>query len=60
LEQFKATDGDAAAYRYAEIFAQWGNKAAAMHWLARAEQLHDALLVQLRVDPLLAAISHPD
>jgi TolB-like protein/Tfp pilus assembly protein PilF len=53
LELFKATDGDAASYFYAEIYAQFGNKASALHWLNQAEQLHDAALVELRVDPLL-------
>lgn len=53
LELFKATAGDAAAYSCAEIDAQFGNKAAALHWLAKAEQLHDAALGELRVAPLL-------
>lgn len=56
LKQFKAIDGDAAAYRYAEIYAQWGNKAAALHWLAQAEQQHDATLVHVRVDSFLDPI----
>jgi len=29
---------------------------AALHWLTQAEELHDALLVQLRVDPFLQPI----
>jgi serine/threonine-protein kinase len=56
LEQFKTLGGDAASYRYAEIYAQWGNKASALHWLTEAEELHDPLLVQMRVDPLLDPI----
>jgi TolB-like protein/Tfp pilus assembly protein PilF len=56
LEKFKATDGDTAAFLYAEIYAQWGDKPAAMHWLGQAEQLHDAALVELRVDPFLDPI----
>ena len=31
-------------------------KVAALHWLTQAEELHDALLVQLRVDPFLDPI----
>lgn len=53
LGLLKATDGDAAAYFYAEIYAQWGDKSSALHWLAQAEQLHDATLVELRVAPFL-------
>jgi hypothetical protein len=56
LEQFKPVAGHAAAYRYAEIYAPWGNMVAALHWLTQAEELHDALLVQLRVDPFLQPI----
>jgi thioredoxin-like negative regulator of GroEL len=56
LELFKATDGDAAAYFYAEVYAQFGNRASALHWLAEAERLHDAALPELRVDSLLDPI----
>jgi serine/threonine-protein kinase len=56
LGLFKATDGDAAAYFYAEIYAQWGDRSSALHWLSQAEQLHDATLVELRVDPFLDPI----
>jgi TolB-like protein/lipoprotein NlpI len=56
LEQFKAVDGDTAVFRYAEVYAQWGDKVSALHWLAQAEQLHDASLVELRVDPFLDPI----
>jgi adenylate cyclase len=43
-----ALDGDAAAYSYAEVYSQWGNKSSALQWLAQAERLHDAALVELK------------
>jgi TolB-like protein/tetratricopeptide (TPR) repeat protein len=45
--------GDAAAYQYAEIFAQWGDRKAALDWLERAMRLRDPGLVYTKVDPLL-------
>jgi len=50
LEQLKAIDGDAEALSYAEIYAQWGNKAAALQWLSKAERQGDAGLAPLRVN----------
>jgi hypothetical protein len=38
------------AYDYAEIYAQWGEKPAALQWLTKAERLRDAELGNLRVD----------
>jgi serine/threonine-protein kinase len=56
LEQFKTIAGDSAAFRYAEIYAQWGDKASALRWLGEAQQLHDAASVELRVDLFLDPI----
>jgi serine/threonine protein kinase len=50
LEQFQTQDGDSAAYRYARIYAQWGDKAAAFKWLDTAERLQDPDLSLLKVD----------
>ena len=50
LEKFKAMDGDTAAYELAGIYAQFGNRTSALQWLAKAEQLRDSGLQQLRVD----------
>jgi hypothetical protein len=47
---------DASALRYAEIYAQRGDKAAALHWLARAEAARDPELTGLRIDLLLDPI----
>jgi len=45
--------GDASAYQYAEIQAQWGDHKAALDWLDKAVQIHDPGLVYTKVDPLL-------
>jgi tetratricopeptide (TPR) repeat protein len=36
LAKLKAAQGDAAAYQYATIYAQWGNRAKALEWLETA------------------------
>jgi TolB-like protein/DNA-binding winged helix-turn-helix (wHTH) protein len=53
LARFKALEGDAGAYGYAEIYAQWGNTREALTWLETALRLRTADLVFLKVDPLL-------
>ena len=45
--------GDAAAYQYAEIYAQWGDRKAALDWLEKAMRLRDPGLVYTKVDPLM-------
>jgi TolB-like protein/tetratricopeptide (TPR) repeat protein len=45
--------GDAAAYQYAEIFAQWGDRKGALDWLEKAMRLRDPGLVYTKVDPLM-------
>jgi TolB-like protein/tetratricopeptide (TPR) repeat protein len=45
--------GDAAAYQYAEIFAQWGDRKAALDWLEKAMRLRDPGLIYTKTDPLL-------
>jgi serine/threonine-protein kinase len=44
-----ALDGDRAAFWYVYVYALSGNKAAALQWLSRAEQLRDPRLQLLRV-----------
>jgi len=56
LDQFKKVNGDSSPYRYAEIYAQWGNPPAALKSLVRAEQAHDTYLMFLKLDPLLDPI----
>jgi len=45
--------GDASAYNYAQIYAQWGNTFKALEWLQTALRLRDPGLMFLKVDPLL-------
>jgi TolB-like protein/tetratricopeptide (TPR) repeat protein len=47
------TMGDAAAYQYATVYAQWGNNLKALEWLETALRLRDPGLAQLKVDPLM-------
>jgi hypothetical protein len=49
----KAALGDAAAYQYATIYAQWGQRAQALQWLETALRQRDPGLVYLKTDPLL-------
>jgi TolB-like protein len=53
LAKMKATYGDAAAYQYATIHAQWGDRGAALEWLDTAMRLRDPGLVGLKSDPLM-------
>jgi len=53
LAKLKAQLGDAGAYEYAEIYAQWGNRAKALDWLETAMRLHDSGLLNLKIDPLM-------
>jgi serine/threonine-protein kinase len=51
LGKMKASSGDAAAYMYASIYAQWGNTKQALEWLEKALQLRDEALQVLKTDP---------
>jgi tetratricopeptide (TPR) repeat protein len=53
LSKLKAALGDAAAYQYATIYAQWGNRAKALEWLETALRLRDPGLENLKTEPLL-------
>ena len=53
LAKMKAAGGDAAAYQYATIYAQWGNRAKALEWLETAWRLRDPGLERLKTDPLM-------
>ena len=53
LEKLKALGGNNAAYQYATIYAQWGDRAKALEWLETAWQLRDSGLQQLKTDLLL-------
>jgi len=51
LQRFESSLGDAGAYDYAGIYAQWGDKAKALQWLERAVRLRDSGLLHLKVEP---------
>jgi tetratricopeptide (TPR) repeat protein len=53
LAKMKAAVGDAAAYQYATICAQWGNRVQALASLETALRLRDPGLSQLKTDSLL-------
>jgi serine/threonine-protein kinase len=53
LARFKASQGNAGAYGYATIYAQWGNTLKALEWLETALQLRDPHLINLKTDQLL-------
>jgi TolB-like protein/Flp pilus assembly protein TadD len=53
LGKIRASKGDNAAYEYAEIFAQGGDTAKALQWLATAMHLRSPSLEWLKQDPLL-------
>jgi TolB-like protein/DNA-binding winged helix-turn-helix (wHTH) protein/tetratricopeptide (TPR) repeat protein len=56
LAKLRADQGDAGAFSYAEIYAQWGRKAEALTWLATASRLRDPGLAEVRIDPMLDPI----
>ena len=45
LAKMQDTMGDAAAFQYATIYAQWGDRAKALEWLDTAMRLRDPGLV---------------
>jgi tetratricopeptide (TPR) repeat protein len=53
LAEYQAVAGDAAAYQYAEIYAQWGNVAKALECLDTAVRMRDPGFALLKWDPLL-------
>ncbi len=56
LARLRADQGDAGAFSYAEIYAQWGQKADALAWLETAARLRDPGLAELGIDPMLDPI----
>jgi thioredoxin-like negative regulator of GroEL len=53
LAKYQADLGDDAAYQFATIYAQWGDPAKALEWLATAMRLRDAGLEYMKTDPLM-------
>jgi TolB-like protein len=50
LASMKTQMGDAAAYQYAEIYAQWGDLSKSLDWLETAYRLKDPGVVALKAD----------
>src|SRR6202011_3447872 len=53
LARMQAALGNAYAYQYATIYAQWGNRPKALEWLDTAMRLRDPGLESLKTDPLM-------
>jgi len=53
LGRFMKLRGDADAYAYAEIYAQWGDTGKGLEWLETALRLRDSGFVLLKTDPLM-------
>ncbi len=53
LTKFMRLRGDADAFAYAEIYAQWGDTHSAFQWLEKAARLRDSGLILVKTDPLL-------
>lgn len=53
VARMKAESGDAMAYQYASVYAQWGDVASALDWLDTAFRLQDPGFAWLKVDALL-------
>ena len=53
FEKLRQFAGEASAYQYAEITAQWGERQRAMEWLEKALQLRDPGMSYTKTDPLL-------
>ena len=49
----QAASGDAAAYQYAGIYAQWGDRSKALEWLDTAMRVRDPGLQNLKTDALM-------
>ena len=56
FKRLLAENEDSLAYQYAEIYAQWGQKATALKWLETALRVQDPGLQDMKVDPLLDPI----
>jgi len=59
-QQLLDLHGDAASYQQAEIFAMWGEPDRAVEWLARAYEVRDPGLSDIKSDILLQSLhEHP-
>ena len=56
VAKMQAALGDASAYQYASIYAEWGNSAKALEWLDTALRVHDSGLIFLKTDPFMDSV----
>jgi serine/threonine-protein kinase len=56
LAKLRADQGDAGAFSYAEIYAQWGRTSDALTWLDTAARLRDPGMAEVAIDPMLDPI----
>jgi TolB-like protein len=56
LAAMKADLGDASAYQYAEIYAQWGDIPKALDWIEAARRLKDPGISSIKVDDFLVPL----
>ncbi len=56
FDQLAKENGDAAAYQYAGIYAQWGDMKTALKWIERAYEVKDPGLAFMKADPMLEPI----
>lgn len=56
LAKLQKTMGETGAFQYAEVYAQWGDKPQALHWLEVAYKTRDSGLSDLPSDPVLDPI----
>ena len=53
VARLKSESGDAMAYQYASIYAQWGDIPSALDWLDTAYRLQDPGFAWMKVDPMM-------
>ena len=53
LAKAQAENGEALAYSYVWVYAQWGSVGKALDWLETAYRVRDSDLAQLKTDPLV-------
>jgi TolB-like protein/Tfp pilus assembly protein PilF len=53
LAKAQSITGDAAAYQYAQVYAQRGDRDRALHWLERAMQVRDGGVINVKTDPMM-------
>jgi tetratricopeptide (TPR) repeat protein len=53
LARLHASLGNAAAYQYADTYAQWGDRVRALDWLETAMRLRDPGVANVKTDPLM-------